>query len=144
MLQIPEISWRSALPSAWKEQKPETWRGPVIGCSIPEPHPWRDCRRCRNAEMRRWRHTRTHQQIFEDRSRAILRAALARGTILREPCEVCESLIVESHHDDYSFPLHVRWLCHKHHIEVTRDRAEKKRQAEIEALCPPRAKAATA
>jgi hypothetical protein len=42
---------------------------------------------------------------------------LRRGTIKRGPCEVCGSEDSEAHHDDYSKPLDVRWLCRKHHRE---------------------------
>lgn len=55
-----------------------------------------------------------------DKHRAHLemRNAIRRGTLVRCPCEVCASDRVEGHHDDYSSPLVVRWLCKKHHLEV--------------------------
>lgn len=40
--------------------------------------------------------------------------ALEEGTIERAPCEECGTE-AEAHHDDYSKPLAVRWLCRKHH-----------------------------
>jgi endogenous inhibitor of DNA gyrase (YacG/DUF329 family) len=51
------------------------------------------------------------------RARKAVKHALADGTLRRGPCEVgvgCEGRI-EAHHDDYSKPLAVRWLCAKHH-----------------------------
>lgn len=42
------------------------------------------------------------------------------GRLRKEPCEVCGDPKSEAHHDDYSKPLEVRWLCPKHHGEVHR------------------------
>jgi hypothetical protein len=40
------------------------------------------------------------------------------GKMAKEPCEKCGTLkSVHAHHDDYSKPLEVRWLCSKHHVE---------------------------
>lgn len=43
--------------------------------------------------------------------------AIRDGKLKREPCEVCGSQRAQAHHDDYSKPLEVRWLCTKHHAE---------------------------
>jgi len=43
--------------------------------------------------------------------------AIATGRLLRMPCETCGEHKSEAHHDDYSKPLSVRWLCKKHHNE---------------------------
>lgn len=42
---------------------------------------------------------------------------LRDGKLFREPCEVCGEVEVHGHHDDYSKPEKVRWLCNKHHNE---------------------------
>ena len=42
---------------------------------------------------------------------------LKRGNISRKPCEVCGSHKSVAHHDDYSLPLDVRWLCQAHHMQ---------------------------
>jgi ribosomal protein S27AE len=47
----------------------------------------------------------------------ITRNAIRDGIIERKPCEVCGASKAEAHHDDYSKPLDVRWLCKKHHME---------------------------
>jgi hypothetical protein len=57
--------------------------------------------------------------IIEQRLKAISAVALARyhGTLIPQPCEVCGATKVHAHHDDYSRPLDVRWLCplrHRH------------------------------
>lgn len=44
--------------------------------------------------------------------------ALKNGTISKQPCEVCGSRVVDAHHDDYSQPLKVRWLCRQHHTRL--------------------------
>ena len=43
--------------------------------------------------------------------------AIRDKRLLRQPCEVCGETKVQAHHDDYSKPLDVRWLCKKHHDE---------------------------
>lgn len=43
---------------------------------------------------------------------------IKKGLVKRQNCEICSSDInVEAHHDDYSRPLEVRWLCRIHHDE---------------------------
>jgi len=44
--------------------------------------------------------------------------ALKRGTLKRGVCEKCSKQQVQAHHDDYSKPLEVRWLCFQHHQEA--------------------------
>jgi len=48
------------------------------------------------------------------------KAAARRATrvLEKQPCEVCGATKVEAHHDDYTKPLEVRWLCKRHHSEV--------------------------
>lgn len=51
--------------------------------------------------------------------------ALRSGQLERGPCEQeatgeCSGL-VHAHHDDYSKPLDVRWLCSVHHAKEHRD-----------------------
>lgn len=61
------------------------------------------------------------------RAHALVRQALRAGTLKRGKCEVCGSLRVDAHHDDYSTPLEVRWFCRthhqKHHAEMRRQEA---------------------
>lgn len=45
--------------------------------------------------------------------------ALRRGELMRKPCEVCGAVNrIHAHHDDYSRPLTVRWLCQPHHLQL--------------------------
>lgn len=43
--------------------------------------------------------------------------AIRDKKLFRKPCEKCGDENSEAHHDDYSKPLDVRWLCKKHHNE---------------------------
>jgi hypothetical protein len=44
--------------------------------------------------------------------------AIARGDLVRQPCERCGTTErIHAHHDDYTKPLEVRWLCQSHHIQ---------------------------
>jgi hypothetical protein len=45
--------------------------------------------------------------------------AIRDGRMVRQPCEVCGEK-AQAHHDDYSKPFDVRWLCTTHHGEVHR------------------------
>lgn len=50
---------------------------------------------------------------------------LRRGEIKPKPCAVCKGTPTEAHHDDYSKPTKIRWLCkechEKHHHETHTD-----------------------
>lgn len=37
--------------------------------------------------------------------------AVKSGRLIRQPCEECSREPAQAHHDDYSRPLDVRWLC---------------------------------
>lgn len=51
------------------------------------------------------------------RARQQCRRAVRSGKLLQLPCEVCGDEKSFGHHDDYSKPLDVRWLCGFHHQE---------------------------
>lgn len=44
--------------------------------------------------------------------------AIRDGRLERESCEICGALPAVAHHENYSNPLDVRWLCRPHHAEV--------------------------
>jgi hypothetical protein len=46
--------------------------------------------------------------------------AIRDGRLIRQPCETCGER-AQAHHDDYSKPLDVRWLCTTHHAEWHRN-----------------------
>ncbi len=43
--------------------------------------------------------------------------AIRDGILFKESCEVCGDPEVHGHHDNYSIPLGVRWLCNTCHKE---------------------------
>lgn len=53
--------------------------------------------------------------ITVGRARAAVARAIADGILVRLPCEECGATPTDGHHDDYSSPLDVRWLCRSHH-----------------------------
>lgn len=66
-------------------------------------------------------HARAHKR-FKDRNpmkraaHIAVNNALRDGRLQRQPCEQCGAKD-QAHHDDYSKPLDVRWLCTTHHAE---------------------------
>lgn len=61
---------------------------------------------------------------WNDRNRDRYRAhhrvsdAKRRHGMKKQPCEICGDSNVDAHHEDYSKPLEIRWLCRKHHVET--------------------------
>jgi hypothetical protein len=61
----------------------------------------------------------------DERVRAIVTKAIARGRLIQKPCETCGDnskqkdgrSAIQAHHDDYNKPLEVRWLCDPCHRE---------------------------
>lgn len=41
--------------------------------------------------------------------------AIRDGKLIRKPCIVCNCETAQAHHEDYSRPLDVHWLCLRHH-----------------------------
>lgn len=48
----------------------------------------------------------------------LLQYAVKSGKIQKFPCEKCGAVNVHAHHDDYSKPLAVRWLCPADHKAI--------------------------
>ena len=58
----------------------------------------------------------TPAQRRKDNARSYANVYLRRGLIERKPCERCGSENSQMHHEDYSKPLAVEWLCRKCHL----------------------------
>lgn len=63
---------------------------------------------------RRYKHAHPERHA----AHAEMTKAIRSGRLIPQPCEKCGEEKVEGHHDDYSQPLSVRWLCKKHHLEA--------------------------
>ena len=61
------------------------------------------------------RHIKKHP--LKKKARDAVRYALITGKLIKQPCH-CGEKKVEAHHEDYSKPLDVTWLCFKHHREL--------------------------
>lgn len=58
--------------------------------------------------------------VEKARARRAVNHAVAAGRLERQSCERCGTTNAEAHHDDYTKPLDVRWLCRPHHMELHR------------------------
>lgn len=58
----------------------------------------------------------------KNQAHIILNNAIASGKITRKPCEKCGEAKAEGHHEDYSKPLEVIWLCRKCHCNYHKER----------------------
>lgn len=58
---------------------------------------------------------------YKANCRSYANVYLRRGSIEKKPCEVCGSDNSQMHHEDYSKPLEVKWLCREHHLEVHKE-----------------------
>ena len=96
------------------------------------------CKKCAKEDSRKNRRAKieTYREYDRNRgnrlSREDIRAMRARhpdwtrahnavqkakmsGKLAKKPCEICGASFVHAHHEDYSKPLDVIWLCPKHH-----------------------------
>lgn len=51
---------------------------------------------------------------------------IKNGMVRRRECEVCGDENTHAHHDDYTRPLSVRWLCPIHHSEWHKNNTPKR------------------
>ena len=66
------------------------------------------------------RSSKRSRQRYPEKAKArdAVNHEIKMGRMVRLPCEVCGNPKTDAHHDDYSKPLEVRWLCREHHREV--------------------------
>lgn len=90
------------------------------------------CKSCRNKIVRDYRKTPTGKiksnlNIYNSakrypqklKAKELLRSKIKSGEIIRpKKCQICKKLEkIQGHHEDYSKPLEVMWLCQKCHSE---------------------------
>jgi len=95
----------------------------ACGTNFARPtHPY--CNKCHAAYMREWRktHPLTPEQRVKSNARSYAGSYKRRGKIIPQPCSVhgCNSP-AQMHHDDYSRPLDVEWMCRPHHLAHHRE-----------------------
>lgn len=69
-------------------------------------------RKAKNDATKKWQTANPEKKLAHD----LVHRAIRDGVIAPCPCEVCGAK-AEAHHDDYSKPLDVRWLCRRHHAQ---------------------------
>ena len=77
----------------------------------------RYCPVCHSKAKRLAKSARPDRARAQSQAHAAVARALRLGQIIRRPCEEegCLDLKTEAHHEDYSQPLAVTWLCRTHH-----------------------------
>lgn len=45
-----------------------------------------------------------------------VQTGIRNGSLVRQLCEGCRTEKTHAHHDDYTKPLEIRWLCHRCHM----------------------------
>lgn len=73
-------------------------------------------------DRRRYREGRHQPTRAPERALAtrLLNQAVRAGRVKKLACEVCGDPKSEGHHEDYTKPLDVIWLCRKHHRNAHR------------------------
>jgi len=69
-------------------------------------------KKARAIRMREY--NRRPEVLEKQRIYRMVKAAIKSGALVKSPCE-CGATNVHAHHDDYSRPLDVRWLCPRCH-----------------------------
>ena len=95
-----KIRYREPDRNAYQRQQHIDWRNNNHGRDVELKKAWIE----RNPEKRA-----AHIKVNN---------AVKNGKLVKKTCEVCGSEKVHAHHDDYSKPFDVRWLCPIHHAEV--------------------------
>jgi hypothetical protein len=70
---------------------------------------------------------------LKKRAHIITTNAIHAGKLIKPShCEQCDTVRVEAHHDDYSKPLEIRWLCLVCHKRADRERREREQEGRFQ------------
>lgn len=112
----------------WRERSAKRREAPAYREQQKERYKqWADKNRGNPKRLQsRIRSAKTYYANHPEKAKAkrMVRTEIEAGRLVRQPCEVCGKLPVDAHHDDYSQPLKVRWLCRKHHNELHNAKAQ--------------------
>lgn len=88
------------------------------------------CRDCNTARMKKYRQTpegkvaakracdaANQKHPLKRKAWDTVHRALKTGRLTKLPCLTCGDVKTDAHHDDYSKPLDVKWLCRAHHAD---------------------------
>lgn len=114
----PTPEQRDQWDATYREKDPERFRR----MAAERAQRWRDRHPGAGAEA-----TKRTRDPVKHAAQERVRHAVKTGRLMRLPCEVCGTT-AHAHHDDYTRPLDVRWLCGVHH------RARHRELARL--LCP--------
>jgi ribosomal protein S27AE len=93
------------------------------------------CRICHAAYQREHRPKYSElnpEQRMKSNSRARANTAQKRGQLIKQPCEKCGDPASQKHHENYSKPLEVRWLCARCHQQEHADPTTKSHVTTLE------------
>lgn len=85
---------------------------------VGDDRPQSYCAGCHAAWMRvnRWPHRSLSPEAkMKANCRSYANVYKRRGKLIQQPCENCGSANSQMHHDDYTKPLQVRWMCRECH-----------------------------
>lgn len=82
------------------------------------------CKDCSNEYNRTYlkSYRYSSEQVQKHKCRARANYYLRKGKLVPKPCEKCGKAKVEMHHEDYSKPLDVIWLCRECHLDLHNER----------------------
>lgn len=127
--QIRKADWlclvcRRKADKAWRAKRKESGN-PVISTKLSREYHQQYLKEYFQDKTKRTRRNQLAKQYRQDHqlrhkheARWSTARAINRGDLIKQPCEVCGEPKVDAHHDDYSRPLDVKWLCRKHHNEL--------------------------